>query len=386
MKGKTFWILLVAAGVLVALAFLRLGDQQQAGDADMGQKLFTDLQVNQIANITIADAENRVTLVKGDHAWQVKDRSGYPADFGELRDMVVKLSRLKIGRRFSGTAESIARLSLLAPSAPEEQGRGVQMTLKDSSGKVMADVILGQTRNTDAGGSGGQYLKKADDDTVFLVDGSFRFLKTSPADWLQDEILNIKADDVASVNGFMDDSVDPAYTLARAEKGEAPQLSPVPSGRRADSAKIDQVFDALAPLTLDDVTLVDENSIPVDGDVTRLVYRLYDGRQITIFPASDGQEIYQLRVVAEEIAGETADTGTTALAKSENSAAHKAADAKPAETDKNTQAPVVKTAKQINDELGPWVFSIKKWQYDSLITQAEALLESVEEKAAGGTS
>lgn len=379
MKGKTFLILLVAAGVLVAVALLRFGDQKQTGDTTMGQKLFSDLPVNQVASVTIASAENSVTLVKGDKMWRVQERSGYAADFDRLRDVVVNLSRLKIGRRFAGSAESLARLSLLAPSSEKAEGRGTRITLKDASAKVLADLILGQARQTDAGGSGGQYLKKTDDDTVFLVDGSFRFLKSAPAEWLQDQILDIKADAVESVACYTGDHPGPVYTLSRPEKGKAPQMSPVPSGRRADSAKIDQVFDALAPLTLDDVATADQHPKTRGAGAKRLVYRLYDGRQITIVPESDAKENYRVRVSAEENAGEAAAdaTGTT-----DNDEPQEGADTDATENEKAAEAPVVKTAKQINEELGPWVFSVKKWQFDSFITQPEALLEAVEKEPA----
>ena len=379
MKGKTFLILLVVAGVLVALAFLRFSDQRQKGDAKMGHKLFADLPVNQVSSITIVDAKNRLTLIKGDKMWQVKERSGYPADFGELRDVVVKLSRLKIGRSFTGSAESLARLSLLTPSAAEEQGGGTRLTLKDSSGKVLADVILGQTRQTEGGGSGGQYLKKTDDETVFLVDGSFRFLKTTPADWLKDEILNIKADEVASVACFAGDTPEPVYTLDRPEKGKAPQMTPIPSGRSVDSAKIDQVFDALAPLTLDDVAAADEVPKSNDAGARRLVYRLYDGRQITLLPFTGDKENYWVRVTAEQITGETADADPAASATSGDEEQGKASD-KGADAKKDADTPPVKTAEQINHELSAWVFSVKKWQFDSFITQPDGLLEVIEKK------
>lgn len=380
MKGKTFLILLVAAGVLVALAFLRFSDQKQTGDINMGQKLFADLPVNQVASVTIADAEHSVTLVKGDKAWQVQERSGYAADFGELRDTVVKLSRLKIGRSFAGSSESLTRLSLLAPSATDAKGRGTQITLKDASGKVLADIILGQTRKTDEGGSGGQYLKKTDSDTVFLVDGSFRFLKTAPAEWLQKEILDVKADDVAAVTCYAGDNPKPVYALMRPEKGQAPQMSPVPAGRKVDSAKVDQVFDALAPLTFDDVATGDNPPPSPAAGTRRLVYRLFDGRQITLFPESDGKEAYRLRVTAEDAAGETA-AAENAESTSGDKEKGKPSDTAAAESKPDAEPPVVKTAKQINDELRPWMFSVKKWQFDSFITQPDALLETVKKEA-----
>ena len=143
MKGKTLLILLLAAGLLAALAFLRFGDKADTAGPKMGQKLFVDLQVNQVAAVTFADADNQTTLIKGDTVWQVEQRNGYPANFDELRDTVVKLSRLKIGRSFPGSPESLVRLSLLAPSASDASARGRQITLKDASGNILADVIYG---------------------------------------------------------------------------------------------------------------------------------------------------------------------------------------------------------------------------------------------------
>ena len=374
MKGKTFLILLVAAGLLVALWFFRSADEKHTGAVKMGDKLFADLPVNAVASMTIADSESKVTLVKGDKAWQVQDRGGYPANFDEIRDTVVKLSRLKIGRSFSTSPESLARLSLLAPSAVDATGVGKQITLKDQSGKIITDVILGQTRDTDNGGSGGQYLKKVDADTVFLVDGSFQFLKTAPAQWLKKEILDVKAEDVASVACYAGDPRNPVYTLSRSQRGEPARMTPVPPGRTADMAKIDQVFDALAPLTLDDVQAGDGETPAAGSDQPSLVYQLYDGRRISIFPASDGKGSHTLRVTAED---------STAPAQAASTPEPQPADEKPQKGETETATLAPETARQLNEAMSPWVFSLKKWQFDSFITQPGLLLEEVKKKAEG---
>jgi hypothetical protein len=374
MKGKTFLILLVAAGVLVALSFLRFGGEKHTGAVKMGDRLFADLPVNTVATITIADAENRVTLVKGEKVWQVEERNGYPADFDELRDTVVKLSRLKIGRSFTGSPESLARLSLTSPSAPDNAGAGRQITLRDRDGNILADLILGQIRETDDGGTGGQYLKKAGADTVFLVDGDFRFLKTAPAEWLKKEVLDIRADDVASVACYAGDAPTPVYTLSRPEKGEAARMTPVPPERTADSAKIDQVLDALAPLALDDVKAGKENPPAAESHRPRLVYHLYDGRRISIFPESDGEDSFFLRITAE---------ADPSVAEAVESAAPETDEDQPQAEE--TKPSIPKTARQINEELSPWVFSVKKWQFDSFITQPESLLEAVKTEGEGSS-
>jgi hypothetical protein len=377
MKAKTFLILLLAAGLLVALALLRFGDDDKRAGLGMGDKLFADLPVNQVAAVTVADAENQATLIKGDTVWQVEARSGYPADFDELRDMVVKLSRLKVGRSFSGSADSLARLSLLPPSDPNTSARGRQITLKAASGEVLADILLGKSREAENGG-GGQYLKKVDDETVYLVDGDFRFLKTDPAEWLEKEILNINADAVASVACYAGNDDSPLYTLSRPEPGQDARMTPVPQGRTADQAKIDQVLDALAPLTLDDVQPA---AIPsaAASDHRRLVFDLYDGRQISVYPAFDGKDRYTVQVAAR-------DTGNADAAGNPGANAESTDDAAGEETQADAaDAPAPKTAQQINDTLSPWLFTIKKWQFDSLITQPEALLEEVKAEGEGNS-
>lgn len=367
MKAKTVLILLVAAGVLAALSFLRDGGEKRSGEVQMGDQLFADLPVNAVVSVTIADAESMVTLVKGDTFWQVQERSGYPADFDELRDLVVKLSRLKIGRSFSASPESLARLSLLAPSASEPSARGKQITLKDQSGEVLADVILGQSRETGSAGGGGQYLKMAALDTVFLVDGSFQFLKTEPAEWLEKEILDIKAVDVKSVTCFGENEGTPLYTLSRPGEGDPAVLTPVPPGRTADQAKIDQVFDALAPLSIDDVQ-AGGNGKPTGAaaGTTRLIYQLYDGRQVIIVPEYDGKEKHSLRVSAAASTPEPAASVVEARGET------------PVKPEAEA-APAPKTASQLNAELSPWVFLVKKWQFDSFITRPEALLDELKQ-------
>jgi hypothetical protein len=374
MKGKTFLILLVATGLLLALWFFRFGKDEHAGQVKMGEKLFADMPVNAVATVTVADSENKVVLVKGDKVWQVDDRGGYPADFDQLRELVVKLSRLKIGRSFSASTESLNRLSLMAPSATDTSSTGKQITLVDASGKILADVILGQSRETDSGEGGGQYLKKVDADTVFLVDGSFRFLKTAPAEWLDKEILDVNAEEIKSVACYPGDARTPIYTLLRTKKGDMAQMTPIPPGRTADPAKMDQVLDALSPLTLDDVNAADGPPPESQTEQLHLVYDLYDGRQIIIFPRSDGKERYTLRVTAKDrtVEPQAVDEPDT-QAEDEKTQAKEAA------------APAPVSARQLNEALEGWVFSIKKWQFDSFITQPESLLEEVK-KEGGGTS
>ena len=144
-------------------------------------------------------------------------------------------------------------------------------------------------------------------------------------------------------------------------------MTPMPKGRAVDANRIDQVMDALAPLSLDDVRPAQGS--PEAAGQHRLVYRLYDGREITIYPMAEGEDRYTLRVAARQIAGAAAvDAATEPEAPG---------DKKSAENTDEEDEPAIQTAQEINAALGPWRFSIKKWQYDSFVTRPESLLEEV---------
>jgi len=377
MKGKTFVLLLVAAGLLAAISFLPFGGDGQKSENLMGKKLLADLPVNDVTQITIIDSDSQVTMVKGETLWSVQERNNYPADFNELRNLVVKLSKLKIGRTFTGSKESIVRLSLSSPHATDAEGKGRQITLSDTSGKVIADVIIGETRKTESGAEGGQYVKMGDREEVFLVDAGFPFLKTSPSQWLKKEVLNVKADEIYSVTCYAGNIDTPVFSLSRPEKGETAQLTPVPEGRTVNTSKIDQLFDALAPLTLDDVTAVSTAQQVEDTDRTRLVYRLYDGREISVFPTAVDEEKYTVRLAARQV-----EPTPTAKADVEGKGPPPDEDntVKQIEDDGSEQASEFKTAQQIDEDVRSWLFTIKKWQFDSLVTQPEMLLEKVEKE------
>jgi len=382
MKSRTFLLLLVVTGVLAALAFFRFGGVDQKGAGPMGQELLADLPVNQVAKVEIIDAENEVTLVKGETVWQVEERNGYPADFDELRKLVVKLSKVKIGRTFAGTTDSIARLSLASPRKDGAKGKGKQIILQNESGDTLADVIVGETRKSEAGTGGGQYLKKSEADDVYLVDEGFPFLKASPPEWLKKEVLNIGSDDVASVTCYAGKERSPLYALSRPQKGETAQLNPVPEGRKENRSKIDQVFDALSPLTLEDVESADQMEDIDPTEQIRLVYRLYDGREVTVLPKASDGDSYTVRLRAKEVdpAIKVSQQDTPDAASEDETATSEEEPGEETEAESAENKKDIKSAVQLDEEMRPWIFTIKKWQYDSLITDPELLLEEKEKK------
>ncbi|MDL2269041.1 DUF4340 domain-containing protein [Desulfosarcina sp. OttesenSCG-928-A07] len=409
MKGRRLLVLLGITAVLVVLVVLRLGDKTpDRGKIKMGDRLFADLPVNAVASIQISDGDHQATLKKEKAGWQVEERYGYPADFDAIRDLVMTFSRMKIGRDFTPTPEGLARLSLLPPSSEPPEGRGIGLILTDTTGKTLVDVIVGKTR-TPGDHRSGQYLKHATENTVFLVDGGFYVLKAAPEVWLKSEILKIGAHDVMTVTAYGADSQDPVYTLSWPEKGGPARMTPVPREKAANPEKLEQVFEALGPLVLDDVRK-DTGSTAATTPPAKtpyLVYRLYDGREITVFPkvekgdAGDPRYTVRIRVDTSKAAlpagaepqtapDAASDTDPAALvskpadgdaAKPENRSAGPDANTP---DDQNSDAIADPVPPQIDPMIENWVFILKKWQYDNLVTDPEQLLLPAEDKKPAG--
>lgn len=370
MKGRTFIILLVLAGVMAVGALFTIKGKKETGQ--MGNPLFKDLPVNEIAAVQIISADNTVTMVKGKTEWQVKERFEFPADFGRLSDLILKIDKLKIGRRFEASSKTLKRLKLMPPDSKDsaKEDMGVKILLKDKDDKEIESIILGNERESETG-AGGQYLLVKGGNTVCLVDGSFKFLKKGPVDWLGKDILDVKADTIESVTAIDGSGRPPIYTLKRPGKSKTAEMAAIPEGRTSSSSKIDQVFEALGPLTLSDVSpRSNKKALQM-----RLEYQLYDGTKINVYPveSKDSAHPYQVKITAvfnpdykkpaDDQGVKEAATGTT----------------------KSLEA-VKKEAENLNARVSPWTFFIEKWQYESLITTVEGLLEEKIDKKKAGAS
>lgn len=411
MKLKSLLILLVITTVLAGLSTLMLRPQKNE-HTEIGAPLLPDLPANEVARMTLTSPDSSVVLVKGSDVWQVESRYGYAADFDQISEFVRKFSKLKIGRSFEGSPETLARLQLIDPTTSEaatqasgSQKSGTRVQMSTADGKAIAAYILGSPRSTDSG-SGGQYLRQADGSTVYLVDESFRFLKKKAAEWLQHDVLNIKEAEVRQVTCYPAGDGQPRFTVSRSEKGKPATLLEVPKDRKADPAKIEQLVGALAPLKIKDIAGERQVPAPTEGDGLHLAYVLYNGQQIHIYPrkVGEGEEArYELQAFVTyqaPPAEEAASTDTAAAAGGDASAGanasasaddEKSADQTAVEKpDKATtgsaeekaeddKAPSAEEVQALTDDLAAklsgWTFLVEEWQWKSLITEVNGLLE-----------
>lgn len=147
MNRKQFLMMLVAVAVLggagLAMFWKDLSGYQESG-AKIGAKVLPNLKAADATEIRLKDDKNEVTLVSKGGSWSVKERGGYPADVGEISELMAKLVEAKIVQSESVGESLYPRLNLGEPGKGKTEGTGTLLELKDKAGKPIANLIFGK--------------------------------------------------------------------------------------------------------------------------------------------------------------------------------------------------------------------------------------------------
>lgn len=408
MKPKTFVILLIVCAALGGTAYLLVsGDGRTEPASEMGAPLFSGLPVNETARIDIQGPAGQVTLQKEDPVWTVAERYGYPANFDDIVQTVKKLRDAVVGRSFEADEKTRARLGLLPPDAdaPADQ-RATRLALKSEGGDALAEILLGKARQTTSG-TGGHYLMRESENRIYLVDASFRTVKTDPAEWIDKFLLKIPAADVRSV--AFRRAGETIYQIERPEKGKDPAFTQRPEGyadRTVKTPKLNSLFGVLANFQIADVAAPEIPKEKALGDDAVLEFRLFDGTIYRIRPGTavtgnneteDADPAYYVTVSADyeappeppapepDEATETTstDAGGGEDAPDEPETADAAEDAAAeAEKRKQEQARLKQAAADRDTKISKWIYIIPEWRHSNLVTDPEDFFEKPADTAA----
>ncbi len=376
MKLRTFVILLVICGILGGAAYFMSGSDNQSEDKQlkMGENLLGKLPVKDIASITIKSNEDSVALKKGDPVWVIENRFNYPANFSMISDLVEKVKETKIGRSFKASDEILSNLSLHSPDqeGAEDDQKGVRITIEDNAKKVLADIIIGGTRESSSG-KGGHYVMLVKSPTIYLVDKNYRYVDEKPSEWLDKDLLKVDENDIEKVVCFDPKADKTVYTLKRPEKGSPPEFVDLPSDKKAKKAGVNKVVKAISSFKIEDIS--DPLSSLKDSAFENALcfeYYLFDGTVYKVYPGNaqeqdDTKHLFKAEVSYTEPVkeGKKEDAGD---AESKEEEPQKSPDELSAEAEK------------LNNKIAPWVYVVPKWRYDNFITDPGQFYEDKEVK------
>jgi len=287
---------------------------------------------------------------------------------------------LKIGQAIPATKSQMGQFALLPPAtnvAAELAGKtGTRLQLSNDKNQVLATLLIGkpfmrqpptgQPANPMLGIGGypdGQYIRTGED-KVFLVAKTLSRLTEDAKSWLDDEFINVSANDILemTVTGPERDAI----ILRRAKAGDALTLEDARAGEgTVDSAKVNQLTGGLHYLGFDDVA-----APTLTAEKTGL------DRAIVVKARTIKGRRYTLRI-GNTLNNDTFDRYMQVSVTYAPPATEKTAPDDKTKNRDETKALAGRT-QALNAKLSPWIFVLKSYRAGPLLMKREELIKKPE--------
>jgi len=371
MNRKQLLVILVIGVVLGGLG-LYLSRQRSASFERTARtatkQLLGDFPVKDIAQITIRHDTNEVNLVKAD-GWVVKERGNYPANTGDIVELVNKLSILQPAQSQKIGESQLGRMELLPP---EKGGTNsaTRVELKDKDGKAIRTVLLGKKSmrgggDEPYGGGGwpnGRWIYLPDKPgTAYLVSEAFNEIEPKPDRWLSKDFFKVEKTRTIAV--AFPEATNSWKVSRETESGEW-KLADAKPEEKLDSSKTSSLSYALSSPGFVDVLIgAKPEQVGLDKPTT-ISLETFDDFTYTVKVGSKTNDNYAMTVAV------------AATLPKERTAAKDEKPEDKARLDKEFKDTQKKFEEKLAQEksLGKWTYLVSSWTVDSLLKKRSELL------------
>ena len=284
-------VLASAALVSVLLATLALWRQAALVAPHYTPETFfpgLSVKMRHVARIHIASKAKGsfdVTFIP-DKGWVLPAMQNYPADFKQVRTLLVGLAGLETIRPETARADWLHYLDL---GAPAKGGKGVAISLLDEKGQTIAALIAGKVR--DLGGPNedeGLFVRRPGVNQSWLARSVFE-PKPDPNDWLNKTLLSVNRSRIEEAD--ITPASGPAYIVRRTKPSEPDfELVNMPNGRQLTYPDApDDVAAAIDGFSFDKVARASQFDF---AKAAQVVTKTFDGLEITVAVIQKGSDYW----------------------------------------------------------------------------------------------
>jgi hypothetical protein len=242
--------------------------------------LFPELfeQLSSVDQIRFASGEGNFTLQREDEDWYLREHYNYPANFDEVKRMLIDLSEAEILERKTSDPENYAVLGVEGPNPEVPGGESLRVSLLDGEEPV-AGLILGEQREVSmAAGPKQFYVRRVGEEESWLAEG---YLQINPVmlNWIQSEIINLARERIARVEITQPNG----NSAVLVNLGKKDQFGTPQSGDKTVFKYPQLGYDiagSLHQMRLEDVKPVEEFDRG-DADVVTAEFTTFDGLVVT---------------------------------------------------------------------------------------------------------
>jgi len=257
-------IQIAGAAVIALMVIALVVDERSALDQSGDQSLLPGLagELASLDRVQVRGLDHSVELVRRDNIWRVAERYDYPAKFEQLSDLLDQLSQAKLIER-------------------------------KTPGLDLEPLIIGRTATLRSG----TFVRSGEEAQVWLADQTIE-ITADPALWLDSQMLTIPESQILSMAAFGGQGAALFEVNRDPASGEL-NLTNLPHGRTLRyGTALTPNFTVIGRLQLLDVA----QRVPLRWEgAARRVYRLVDGRRVTVQTAADAGDFWiQVQVDQED--------------------------------------------------------------------------------------
>lgn len=377
MNAKTLLVLGLATAGLLAAAIVvnRQKEGALSPTREAGRKLFPELakNINAVTSLEVKSKEGVVRLAKDGERWGMSDKGGYPVDFDKVKQIVVAVAEFEIVNELSKNPANYSKLGVQATDAEGSESK--QLTLKDKSGAVLADVIVGQAKTTQGfGGKPSLFVRAASSDKPYQVTGQVNLVGDASG-WMKREVCKIEANRVSEVVIAHPDGARLAIKKQSAEDKDF-AVQDLPAGEELMWAgAANGIGGALQYLSLEDVKAASEMTLE---NPTVAEFTTFDGMRLTVRTSeSEGKTWMSLAASFDEAlrAEPPGPPAPPAEGEPQDAPPPPATTLKPADD-------VRKEVEELNAQVGRWVYAVPGYSGANFRKRMADLLKKKDEAGA----
>jgi hypothetical protein len=255
MNRKQLILLLVALAIIGGASLVLLQRHEQSwteSEAQIGQKLFKNYQVNDVAAIHIK-GDTDLTLERKDDGWHVQQRGGYPADVEKIKELLLKMVDLKVDQSDPIGASQLARMHLATPGQGADSA--ILLEFQDAQGKPLDSLLLGKqhthesarpspmSQGDESTADGRYVMLGSDSKTVLTISDALNDVNPRAADWLNKDFF--KVENPRSIS-FVSTNATNSWTMSRESESAPWVLADLKAGEALDSNKVTSLSSTLS--------------------------------------------------------------------------------------------------------------------------------------------
>ena len=379
------WIIAaVLIGTLAIVKSTQSDDFDSATARDRGETLLDEFPADKVAEMKISQGEDQVTLRQKDGSWTVVERDDYPANVGNVNDLLRTVAEVKVTQGIEADPSFAPRFGM-DPEADEKEDQGTDLFLSDASGNELAHLTFGKELESASnpmspfggGGATGRFvMNHADTSGVYVTSEIFPTLTVMVERWLDDSFLKVERIQSIAVSEPGKEN-ETAWKVSREDENGSFTLEGKKSNEELDSTALDPMKNLFSYARFEDV-------IPAEEAAKQWIK---DKRQTAVIETFEGMT-YHITfgpIAAPEAASETpaADNfAMTVTVTGEVPAERKKPEGESEEDAKKADEAFATRKKELEENLAKTrklegrVFKVTKYTLESLLKDRTGLIKS----------